>query len=189
MSREQLINSAVATALEVVDNVEPDQLGAPTPCPDWNVRQLVNHLLFWGPSLAGAARKEPVPPPAESEADVDLTTGDWAAALATGLKSTAAAWSEPEAWTGTTSVGSPQQLPATMIGAMVLGETVVHTWDLARATGQSPTWDRELLEFVHADLVETAAMGREMGLYGPEVPVPSDAPLIDRVLGLTGRTP
>ncbi|MEU4740214.1 TIGR03086 family metal-binding protein [Actinosynnema sp. NPDC023658] len=189
MSREQLIDHAVTTALEVVENVGPDQLGAPTPCADFDVRALLNHLLFWGPSLNAAARKEAVPPPAAAETDVDLTAGDWAAELSALLRDRAAAWGEPSAWTGTTSVGSPQQMPAELIGSMVLGETVVHTWDLARATGQAPAWDRELLEHIHADLLGSAQMGRDMGLYGPEVPVPADAPLIDRIVGLTGRTP
>ncbi|QQQ76028.1 TIGR03086 family protein [Saccharothrix sp. 6-C] len=189
MSREQLIGKAVATALEVVGNIGPDRMGAPTPCAGFDVRGLVNHLLFWGPSLNAAARDEPVPPPAAAESDVDLTAGDWAADLGAQLRDRAVAWGEPSAWTGTTTVGGPQRMPAEVIGAMVLGETVVHTWDLARATGQAPSWDEELLAFIHADLVVSAPVGRDMGLYGPEVPVPSDAPLIDRVLGLTGRTP
>ena len=189
MSREQLIDKAVATALEVVENIEPDQLDAPTPCAEFDVRKLLNHLLFWGPSLNAAARKASVPPPAAAEADVDLTAGDWAAELRAQLRDRADAWREPSAWTGTTTLGGAQQMPAEMIGGMVLGETVVHTWDLARATGQAPSWDAGLLEFLHADLVQTAQMGREMGVYGPEVPVPADAPLIERILGLTGRTP
>ncbi|ONI82799.1 TIGR03086 family protein [Saccharothrix sp. ALI-22-I] len=184
-----MIDKAVATALEVVENIKPGQLDAPTPCTEFDVRKLVNHLLFWGPSLAAAAHKQPVPPPAESEADIDLTAGDWSTDLSAQLHSTATAWSTPSAWSGMTSVGSPQQLPAEMIGAMVLGEMVVHMWDLAKATGQAPTWDTGLLEFIHADLLQTASMGREMGLYGPEVQVPSDAPLIDRIVALTGRRP
>ncbi len=187
MSREQLIDQAVTTALEVVENIEPDQLDAPTPCAEFDVRRLVNHLLFWGPSLNAAARKQTVPPPAAAESDVDLTTGDWAAELGVLLRDRADAWREPSAWVGTTTLGSPRELPAGMIGAMVLGETVVHTWDLARATGQEPSWDAEVLEFLHADLLQTAQMGRDMGIYGPEVPVPPDAPLIERILGLTGR--
>ena len=86
-------------------------------------------------------------------------------------------------------MGGPRAMPAEVIGAMVLGEVVVHTWDLARATGQAPTWPAGLLEFVRADLVRTAPLGRDMGLFGPEVPVPADAPLIDRVVALTGRMP
>lgn len=189
MSREHLIDQAVATALEVVENIKPDQLDAPTPCAEFDVRALVNHLLFWGPPLAGAGHKRQVAPVAESESSVDLTAGDWAADLAAHFRSLATAWGGPSAWTGLTSVGSPERMPAEVIGAMVVGEVVVHTWDLARATGQAPTWDDGLLAFVHADLVATAPMGRDMGLFGPEVPVPADAPLIDRIVGLTGRTP
>jgi uncharacterized protein (TIGR03086 family) len=189
MSREQLIDKAVATALPVVENIKPDQVGEPTPCTEFDVRKLVNHLLFWGPSLNAAARKEPVPTPAAAESDVDLTTGDWAADLAAVLRDRAEAWREPAAWTGTTTLGGPQEMPAEMIGAMVLGETVVHTWDLARATGQAPSWDDEVLEFIHADLLQSSQLGRDMGIYGPEVAVPADAPLIERIIGLTGRTP
>ncbi|MFT7836358.1 TIGR03086 family metal-binding protein [Saccharothrix sp. BKS2] len=189
MSREQLIPRAVKTAVEVVGGTKPDQLGAPTPCSEYDVRALVHHLLFWGPSLEGAARKESVPPPAAAEPDVDLTTGDWAATLTAQLHRTADAWSAPGAWTGTTHMGGPHEMPAELVGGMVLGEVVVHTWDLARATGQAPAWDDDVLEQVHRDLVPTAQMGRDMGIYGPEVPVPADAPLIHRILGLSGRQP
>ena len=189
MSREQLIDRAVTTALEVVENVKPDQLDAPTPCTEFDVRGLVNHLLFWGPSLNAAGRKQPVPPPAESEADVDLAGDAWAADLEALLRDRVRAWGEPSAWEGTTTLGGPQEMPAPMVGGLVLGETVVHTWDLAKATGQAPTWDTDVLEHLHAELLETVQLGREMGVYGPEVPVPADAPLIDRIVGLTGRRP
>jgi uncharacterized protein (TIGR03086 family) len=72
---------------------------------------------------------------------------------------------------------------------MVVGEVVVHGWDLAMATGQQPVWDDEVLAFVHKELVANVQWGRDMGVYGPEVPVPEDAPLLDRILGLTGRNP
>ncbi|WP_228122431.1 TIGR03086 family metal-binding protein [Saccharothrix syringae] len=138
MSREQLIHRAVEVAVEVVSGIGPDQLTAPTPCTDFDVRRLVNHLLFWGPSLEGAARKQAVPPPAGAESDLDLTAGDWAADLTAQLDRTADAWGEPGAWTGTTHMGGPTEMPAEVVGGMVLGEIVVHTWDLARATGQRP---------------------------------------------------
>ncbi|MFI9007155.1 TIGR03086 family metal-binding protein [Actinosynnema sp. NPDC053489] len=189
MSREQLIDKAVATAAEVVADVKPDQLGAPTPCTEYDVRRLVNHLLFWAPSLSAAGRKRTVPPPAAAESDVDLTAGNWAAELDALLRDRAEAWREPSAWEGTTTLGGPHEMPAEVVGAMVLGETVVHTWDLAKATGQVVSWDDGVLEFLHADLVRSAQMGRDLGVYGPEVPVPADAPLIDRIVGLTGREP
>jgi uncharacterized protein (TIGR03086 family) len=72
---------------------------------------------------------------------------------------------------------------------MVLGEFVVHGWDLARATGHDVTWDDTVLEFALEWLVQTAEQGRAMGVYGAAVPVPENAPVLDRLLGLTGRDP
>jgi uncharacterized protein (TIGR03086 family) len=76
-----------------------------------------------------------------------------------------------------------------MIGGMVLGEFVVHGWDLARATGHEAGWDDTVLEFALDWLGPTAEQGRAMAVYGPAVPVPTSAPALDRVLGLTGRDP
>ncbi|MBB5960356.1 uncharacterized protein (TIGR03086 family) [Saccharothrix tamanrassetensis] len=180
-----LVEQAAAPVLGIIDDIRSDQLDAPTPCAEFDVRRLIRHLLFWGPALEAAARKEPPFTPAGAEADVDLD--GWQPRLAEQLERTATAWSAPAAWTGVTSVGSPQELPAEVVGGMTVTEVLVHGWDLATAVGLRPVWDGDLLAFVHRDLLGSAGMGRELGLYGPEVPVPDDAPMLDRVLGLTGR--
>ncbi len=189
MSDTTLIGAAAAPLAEIVRTIKPDQLAAPTPCSEYDVRGLVNHLLFWGPSLVGAARKETVPPPAAAEEDVDLTDGDWAAGLHAHLDRLVAAWSEPAAWDGTTTMGGPTEMPAAMIGRMVLGELVVHGWDLARATGQQARWPEEVLAVTRRELVGTAEQGRQLGIYGPEVPVPPTGSAMDHILGLAGRDP
>jgi uncharacterized protein (TIGR03086 family) len=120
---------------------------------------------------------------------VDLTTGDWAAALEGHYDRLAAAWSDPAAWEGETSMAGPTVLPSALIGGMVLVELVVHTWDLARATAQSPQWSDDVVAFVHEEVVKTAEQGRAMGLYGPPVSVPAPASIMDRTLALTGREP
>lgn len=153
------------------------------------MRRLINHLLFWAPSLEGAARKTPVVPPGASEQDVDLCVGDWATTLETHIDRVATAWSEPAAWEGATRMGGPEEVPASMIGGMVCTELVVHGWDLARATDQKPHWDDPVAEFAYGELAATAAQGRAMGLYGPEVTVPDTAPWLERALGLSGRDP
>lgn len=175
--------------IDLIRTIETDQLGAPTPCREYDVGQLVNHLLFWGPSLEGAARKESIPPPEDDDRDIVLTHGDWAVALEAQLERLVAAWSEPVAWEGTTTMGSPMELPAPMVGGMVLGELVVHGWDLARATGQQPQWAAEIIETTHQQMAEIAEQGRQMGVFGPEVPVPKTGSTLDRMLGLTGRDP
>jgi uncharacterized protein (TIGR03086 family) len=184
----QYMALAAAPMTEIIRNIQEDHLGAPTPCAEYDVRRLVNHLLFWGPSLEGAARKELVPPPAAAESDLDLTGGDWAAAVNAHIDRTVNAWNDPGAWEGTTHMGGPTELPASMVGNMVLCEVVVHGWDLARATGQRPTWDDDLLGYLHGKIAEFAEQGRQMGVFGSEV-VPPTSSALDRTLALTGRDP
>jgi uncharacterized protein (TIGR03086 family) len=183
------LSKAAEAMAAIVHNIKPDQLADATPCAEYDVRALVNHLLFWGPSLAAAGRKEVVPPPAAAESDVDLTTGDWRGALLTQLDRTAEAWTPREAWEGATRIVGPTEIPAQVIGGMLVGEYVVHGWDLAAATGQPLALDDETLAYLLEEVSAGAEQGRQMGVYGPEVPVPAGAPALDRILGLTGRDP
>lgn len=171
------MSTAAGALADVARAIEPGQLTNRTPCAEFDVRELVHHLLYWGPSLEGAGRKENVPP---SDADV----ADWRGALLAQLTRTVDAWTPASAWEGTTSMG-----PAQVIGEMIVGEFLVHGWDLARATGQRYEPPADLLAYAHDGIAAGAEQAREMGIYGPEVSVPADAPLLDRILGLTGRDP
>lgn len=71
-------------------------------------------------------------------------------------------------------------------GAVALDELVIHGWDLAKATGQPVGYDGPGLEMV-LDTVQSSRGGGIEGLFGHEVPIRDDAPLVDRILGLTGR--
>ena len=86
-------------------------------------------------------------------------------------------------------MGGPPEVPASLIGGMVVSELVVHGWDLAQATGQRPSWDDDLLLYVHDEVANSAEHGREMGIYGPAVAVPAPSSMLHRLLGLTGRDP
>jgi uncharacterized protein (TIGR03086 family) len=83
-------------------------------------------------------------------------------------------------------------LPGEVAGLVALDEVVVHGWDVARATGQAYDCDTPSLEAVHAFVSQFSEPGQEearAGLFGPVVEVPDDAPLVDRVIGLSGRNP
>lgn len=177
MQEHELIALAAPPTLAVVRGIGTDQLTAPTPCAEYDVQGLIDHMLHWGPSLARASRHSD---------GAALPGGN---PLERQIEQLVAAWSVPGAWAGVTTMGGPHEMPARMIGAMVIGEIVVHGWDLARATGQQVTWDDRLLDFLHDEVAKTAEMGREMQAYGAEVPVPRTAPVLDRMLGLTGRDP
>lgn len=189
MSNALFLARAASSMAEIIRDIKPDQLDAPTPCALYDVRGLLNHLMFWGPSLEGAGRKETLPPPAAAEADLDITHGDWASALVEQLERTAAAWSTPEAWEGTTHMGGPTELPSSLVGGMVVVEIMVHGWDLARATGSRQGWDDDLLRYVREEIPKSAEQGREMGLFGPEIAVPAGSSVLDHLLGMTGRDP
>jgi len=180
MQEHAFIAEAAPPTIAVVRAIRPDQFTAPTPCRDFDVRGLIEHMLQWGPALAAASRNpvESVPP-----------EGDLRDRLERQIGQLVAAWSTPAAWQGLTSMGGAQEMPAPVIGAMVVGEIVVHGWDLARATGQDVAWDPRLLDFLHDEVAKTAAMGREVQAYGPEVLVPQTASPLARMLGLTGRNP
>jgi uncharacterized protein (TIGR03086 family) len=101
------------------------------------------------------------------------------------------AWRDPDAWTGMTKAGGVE-LPGEVAGLVALDELVIHGWDVARATGQAYDCDAPSLEAVQAFVSQFSEPGQEemrAGLFGPVVEVPDDAPLLDRVIGLTGRDP
>lgn len=187
MDKPALLRGAAAPVHDLLTLVTPDRLTAPTPCTEFDVRALLNHVLTWGPVLEAAARKEPAAP-AEPTATNPAGTNP-AAAFGEQLQRIVAAWSEQEAWEGSTTMGGPDPMPAALIGGMVVSEIVVHGWDLGRALGRSPSWDPAVLEFVLGEVTATAELGRGMGIYADAVPVPGSAPVLDRLLGVTGRDP
>ncbi|GAA2413073.1 TIGR03086 family metal-binding protein [Actinomadura vinacea] len=190
MDFRTLMAPAAETAARIVQGVPAGRLDAPTPCPDWDVRALINHMTFWAAPAETAARKER-PPAAEEEGHDYTEDGDWAALYTERARRMAEAWSDPAAWEGETSLtGNPQGMPAPVIGGMMLGECVLHGWDLAVATGQdTAAIPGELVEAAYEQLKPMAEMGRQYGAFGEEAKVPEDAPLLDRLLGLSGRDP
>jgi uncharacterized protein (TIGR03086 family) len=183
-----LMISAAREFKQLAATVREDQLTAPTPCAEYDVRALLNHLLYWGPWLEAAARKGPPPAETRGESEVDLTVGDWAASWEKQVDGLVDAFGRPGAWEGTTTMGGGE-LPASMVGEMVFGEFVVHAWDLARGTGRPWHCDAEVADAAYTATAGMAEQGRQMGIFGPEIPVPDSAPALDRLLGLSGRDP
>ncbi|GIJ24149.1 TIGR03086 family metal-binding protein [Micromonospora lutea] len=166
-----------------------DRLTAPTPCQSWVVGDLLDHLMGLTLAFRTAAEKGPDPAPdGPGDPSVDRLDPQWRSRLPVRLDELVVAWREPAAWTGETVVGGVV-LPAEVMGVVALNELVVHGWDLARATGQPYDIDDQTLDTVHRLVSQQASSDGTPGLFGPSVIQPDDAPLLDRVLGLTGRTP
>ncbi|HEY8526245.1 MAG TPA: TIGR03086 family metal-binding protein [Acidimicrobiales bacterium] len=176
----------------LVRSVPDELLDRPTPCPDYALGDLLDHIGGFAIAFTGAARKaEPAAGAERASGDASRLGDDWRDRIPRDLTELAEAWRDPAAWTGTTQAGGIQ-LPGDVAGLVALDELVVHGWDVARASGQDFACDPTALAAVHAFLEGLAGPGREgmrSGIFGPVVEVDTDAPLLDRVIGLAGRDP
>lgn len=114
----------------------------------------------------------------------------WRSRIPTRLTELVGAWRDPAAWEGIATVGGVD-LPAAACGATGVDELVVHGWDIARSLGRGYRIDDASIavarEFV--DSVTAPGVQPPPGLFGPPVPVPSDASPLDQLLAQTGRDP
>jgi uncharacterized protein (TIGR03086 family) len=165
-----------------VDGVPADRWDAPAPCEGWVARDIVVHLVEWVPSLLAAGADVDFGPLPDPAAD---PVGAWGA-LRSGIDTVLA---DPEV--GERRFSHPQAgdhaLPDA-IGTFVTPDVFVHTWDLARATGQDERLDPAIVDESVAGLSALAPdFLASTGQYGPRVPVPDDADPQTRLLALLGR--
>jgi uncharacterized protein (TIGR03086 family) len=176
----------------LVYGVADDQLSNPTPCDKWLLGDLLDHVGGFAIGFGNAARKgfgEIADATPEGNA-ANLEAG-WRDRIAGDLQALAISWADPQAWTGMTRVGSVD-LPGENAGMFALDELVVHGWDVARASRQPYDCDRTSLEAVHALVLGFAGpeqAQQRSSIFGPVLEVDLADPLLDRVIGLTGRHP
>jgi uncharacterized protein (TIGR03086 family) len=183
------LHAAADRMTGILEAVPDDALAGATPCPGYRLDALIEHVGGFAMAFTAAANKDlgeltsqpPGPRPA------DLEPG-WRARIAGDLAGLAVAWDAPAAWEGMTQAGGID-LPGAVAGRVVLDELVVHGWDIARSTGQPFDCDEASLQQVEETVRQfrNGNDGEVPGLFGPVVDVPEDAPVLDRVLGLTGR--
>ncbi len=177
---------------KLLGELTDDQLDQPTPCPDYRLDDLVEHVGGAALAFTAAANKDMGEMTAQGPAgDGSRLTDGWRVDIARHMTGLAEAWRNPDAWTGMTRVGGID-LPGEVAGLFALDEVVIHGWDIAVASGQPFECEPELLEALRPLVLQFAAPDQQAardGLFGPVIEVPDDAPLLDRVLGLTGRDP
>ena len=170
----------------LVRGVTDGDLKAPTPCPGYTVGDLLDHINGLSVAFTMAAMKTPLDGAAAG--DASRLPLDFRESMPAGLGELAQAWRAEEAWDGMTRAGGVD-LPGEVAGAVALDELVLHGWDLARATGQPFEVDEGLLQVVHGFVSSIGPDDRDGSLFGAAVEVDPNAPLLDRVLGLSGRDP
>ena len=176
----------------LVRGVGDHQLGDPTPCPDYTVADLVDHIGGLALAFTLSARKAEIPGGGNASGDGSRLEDGWRHRISAQLTELGAAWLDPAAYDGMTMAG-PVEMPGDVAALVALDEVTVHAWDLAVATGQAYAADRGAVTAVHAFVAsfDPPADGAadDGGLFGPPVPVADDAPVLDRLLGATCRDP
>lgn len=169
----------------IVAAVEPDRLGAATPCTRWDVRALLGHLvgateMYGAGGLAPGATFEPA-----------YVGTDVAGAYDRAAKAAWETMSAPGAMERTFRL-PPGELPGGVALGIALTEAVVHGWDLATATGQPVTVDaataEQTLGFLRQIMAPEFRAGPEP-YFAAEVVVASDAPAGERLVAFLGRRP
>jgi uncharacterized protein (TIGR03086 family) len=181
---EQLTEAADQAA-HVVAHTSPEQFGDKTPCTQWDVKELLNHLILWTAySFERRARSEQVGPDLTER---DFTAdADYAAAYRAQLDRALAAWAPAEVWDSEIDTGGGKT-PAPQIAEMILMEMVLHGWDLATATGQSFEVSDEVAATVAKAVGASAEMYRQYDGFAAEVEAGADAPVLVKALAVSGR--
>lgn len=176
---------AVSGFARTVHAVTPAQWTAPTPCSDWDVRALVEHVTveqLWALPLLSGATVEDVGDRFDGDVLGDDPVTHWDQAAAASVEAFGAA----DVAGGTVSLSRGPTPIADYLGEMT-ADALIHTWDLARAIGADESLDPELVEVVHEAFAPHADLLAASGLFDPPVAVSDDAPLQVRLLALTGR--
>lgn len=165
-----------------------DQLDAQTPCEEWTVKRLVDHLLFvqqmFASGPAGGTIAPPTGPPPE------LVGDDPAGQYEEARKATIHAYSQPGTLEGTVK-GSSGDVPAMQVLGIAFCDQLIHGWDIAKATGQDATMPEDLAAVAWQLLdgrISDEARGPGKN-FRAAVPVPDDASTQDKLVAYCGRTP
>ncbi|WP_226345566.1 TIGR03086 family metal-binding protein [Agilicoccus flavus] len=156
---------------------------APAPVEGWAARDVVDHLTTWLPALldGGSDARLPAGPPVEA---------DPAAAWRAHAAAVQELLDDPR--TASKLLSNPHigELPLpTAIDRFYTSDVFMHTWDLARASGQEVRLDPDVCAEMLAGMSGMEDVLRGSGQYGPRVDVRDDAPVQDRLMGFIGRDP
>jgi uncharacterized protein (TIGR03086 family) len=188
MSATEVFPEACQTIAAVVRAAADADLDQPTPCRDWDLRTLADHFAGTSQAMATLGRQGTLDADDPWGSKTKATDGDWSASIVDNLEAMADGWSRPESWGGSLAVGG-NEMPAKSIGDMALIEVLLHGWDVGTATGQRIEVSDALGRELRSAVLDTAELGRQMGAYGPEVPVSEDSSALEQALAAAGRDP
>ena len=179
----ELFEKATSGINKIISGIKQDQIDTQTPCSEWKVKDLIEHLIGGASHLNASMGGGGDSPSAEG--DVVKLAASYTSVVADLLQKA----SNPSALEAQVTTPAGEMSAGQFIGILSL-DNLVHTWDLAKATGQDAALDPALTEACYGMFVPGLIdMARPHGAFGPAVPVPDSASTQDKLLGYTGRQP
>lgn len=163
-----------------VHGVRGDDWEAPAPVPGWTARDVVGHLVDWLPGLLGSPVADDIPSWADDPA------GAWRAHRV----AVQSMLDHPDVHQRRLTNPHIGEVPIDdAINIYYTTDVFLHTWDLARATGQDDQLDPDRCAQLLAGMGPAEGAMRASGQYGPAFGVPDDASVQDRLIAFIGRDP
>lgn len=164
----------------VIAGVRPDQYDDKTPCEQWTVRDLLDHMIGVVAGLGSAASGQPPSP--------FILGPDPAAQFEAVAATTLDAWRGPGVL-DTIVDGGAGPMPGHVLAGINLVDTATHTWDLATATGQPSALPDDVATTALKTSRATISPEIRPGRFGPEVGAPDGAGPTEALVAFLGRTP
>ncbi|KAA0022556.1 TIGR03086 family metal-binding protein [Antrihabitans cavernicola] len=177
----QMHRRAGAMAAELIAGVGPEQFGNQTPCTEWNVRTLINHMTGGNLRFVGMLTGGSGP-----ERAADVLGDSPLASFRDSFDALCEAFDLPGVLDGIyrTPLG---ERPGAVLVTMRTSEMTIHAWDIAAATGQPRDLDPKLVAYVDKMIRPRRAPRVTGSPFGAEQPAPATATAADRLAALTGR--
>ncbi|MGH9112554.1 MAG: TIGR03086 family metal-binding protein [Acidimicrobiales bacterium] len=167
-------------AHQVIGRVRPDQHSEKTPCDEWSVRDLLEHMIGVVAGLGTAAAGTPT--------RAFALDADPAAQFQDAATSALAAWRIPGVLDRVLD-GGPGPMPGRVLAGINLLDTATHTWDLATATGQPAALPDDVASAALEASRATISPEIRTGRFAPEVAAGVSASATDKLVAFLGRTP
>jgi uncharacterized protein (TIGR03086 family) len=183
---------ALAVTVDLVHAVSDDQLDRPTPCAQWTLRQLLGHMIGQHYGFAAAARGVTGDRTVWADRPVH---NDFRTAYANAVNEVTAAFGAEDMlfrqlWLP--EIREDGRFPAQLAIGFHFLDYIVHGWDVARCAGAPVVFETDLLDEVLVRAAQVPEGESRLGqgaAFRPGVRVPADAPPLDRVIAMVGRSP
>lgn len=190
MVSEPTLHRALDVAVTTVDGLGATPLDTPTPCTEWDLDQLISHMIntleVSTRGLSGAdVGPEEMDPRRTAALGID---GAPAEALARTAARARPVFSDPELWERTVNAPIPG-LPGAVAASLLATDLAVHSWDIARASGQEANIPDDLAQDLYGFCAGAITPDMREGVFAAEVEAPSNATSSDRLVTFLGRRP